>query len=237
MSVIVCSKDRSTGTPADFRLKLSQRMCGTYQLDHAAVSNTVYTIHAGHCEFAFSYAGTNYIAVLAFGFYDAGGITGALLAAMTAAVGGPLAMTIYYASVEGKLCISREAMVDLTILGGDPPPNSCMASLGFTRNKTSATPEIWADRLLDLAANSLCYHILLNDACSITNASTGSHSSLVLWNTQVNSMGLWEYTAEHFTQKIVLRTPVKELVVRIVDHNFQPLPVLGEWSIVLRHVC
>ena len=145
--------------------------------------------------------------------------------------------TIYYASVEGKLCISRETMVDLTILGGDPPPNSCMASLGFTRNKTSATPEIWADGLLDLAANSLCYHILINDACSITNASTGSHSSLVLWNTQVNSMGLWEYTAEHFTQRIVLRNPVKELVVRIVDHNFQPLPVLGEWSIVLRRVC
>ena len=47
----------------------------------------------------------------------------------------------------------------------------------------------------------------------------------------------WEYTQEHFTQTVTLREPTRQLHVRIVDSNFDPLPLRGEWSIVLRPTC
>ena len=170
------------------------------------------------------------------GFYDAGGITGELQQKMRAAAGDST-FSIAYDSKLGKLYIQFMQSATITMLGAEALPNSCMRALGFHRNKTSATDRLDADEILDLAGPSLCYHILINNTTSIVNASTGAHATLALYNTQVNSMGMWEYTQEHFTQTVQFREPTRELHIRIVDSNFAALPLKGNWSIVLRPTC
>ena len=235
-ALIIRSKDRYQGDASDFRLRLSDRMQGRYRLEHAALTNTVYTIHQGHNSVMFSHNVNVNTVQLDDGFYDAGGITGELQQKMRAAAGDST-FSIAYDSQLGKLYIQFMQSATITMLGAEALQNSCMRALGFHRNKTSATDRLDADEILDLAGQSLCYHILINNETSIVNASTGAHATLALWNTQVNSMQMWEYTQEHFKQTVEFREPTRELHIRIVDSNFDPLPLRGEWSSVLRPTC
>ena len=235
-ALIIRSQDRYSGDPSDFRLRLSDRMQGRYRLEHAALTNTVYTIHSGHCKVMFSHNGNVHTVQLADGFYDSGTIAGELQRVMQAAT-SDTNFSVAYDPQLGKLSILFMQSPTITMLGAESLPNSCMRALGFHRNKTTATDRLDADELLDLAAQSLCYHVLINNETSLINAVTGAHATLALHNTQVNSMGLWEYTQEHFTQAVQFREPTRELHIRIVDSNFDPLPLRGEWSIVLRPTC
>ena len=235
-ALIIRSQDRYQGDPSDFRLRLSDRMQGRYRLEHAALTNTVYTIHQGHNAVMFNHNGTVHTAQLADGFYNSGTIAGELQRCMQAAT-SDTTFSVLYDPRLGKLYVQFMQSPSITMLGAESLPNSCMRALGFHRNKTTATVRLDADEILDLAGPSLCYHILINNETSIVNAVSGAHATLALYNTQVNSMGMWEYTQEHFTQTVQFREPTRELHIRIVDSNFDPLPLKGEWSIVLRPTC
>jgi len=241
MALIVRSRDRYTGTPSDFRLKLSERMQGRYRLAHAALSNTVFTFHETHSKFRFSYEGVTYDATIPYGFYDGNSICEALKDAMCDQIGTSNAVTVTYEPRLGRLRVTKLLQAigqnnELVILGADASlAHSCMRSLGFVTNTWGdADGSVVADQIMDLSAPSIVYHVLINNTCSISSAHDGTHASFVFWNTETNSLGLWDYTQDHFTQSVLLREPTRELHIRIVDANFKPLPMQGEWSFVLQ---
>ena len=113
-----------------------------------------------------------------------------------------------------------------------------MAALGFTVNTdiSDEVPYLYADRILNLAGQTLAFHMLINNTSSMTNAVTGSHSSLVFWNSEVNSLNLFEYTSEHFTQTVYFREPTRNLHIQMLSADFKPLHLGSDWVIVLRKI-
>ena len=140
MALIVRSRDRYTGSPSDFRLKLSERMQGRYRLQHASLSNTVYTFHKTHSKFRFSYEGGTYDATIPYGFYDGNSICEALKDAMCDQIGTSNAVSVTYDPRLGKLRITKMLQSagpnnELVILGADASlTHSCMPALGFVTN-------------------------------------------------------------------------------------------------------
>ena len=160
---------------------------------------------------------------------------------MCSQIGTPDAVSVTYEPRLGRLRVTKQLQAigqnnELVILGADASlAHSCMRSLGFVTNTWGdADGSVVADRIMDLSANSICFHVLINNTCSISSAHDGTHATFVFWNTATNSMGLWDYDQTHWTQSALFREPTRELHIRIVDANFQPLPMQGEWSFVLQ---
>ena len=168
MALIIRSRDRYTGSPSDFRLKLSERIQGRFRLQHAALSNTVYTFHESHCNFRFSHEGITYDATIPYGFYDANTVCEGLKDAMCSQIGTPDAVSVTYDPRLGRLRVTKLLQAvgpnnQLVILGADESlAHSCMRSLGFVTNTWGDVDgSVVADQILDLSANSICYHVLI----------------------------------------------------------------------------
>ena len=118
----------------------------------------MYTIHQGHNAVMFSHNGSVHTVQLADGFFDSGTIAVELQRVMQAAT-GDTTFSVAYDPQLGKLFIEFLQSATITMLGAESLPDSCMRALGYHRNKTTATDRLIADELLDLAAQSLCYHV------------------------------------------------------------------------------
>ena len=115
-ALIIRSQDRNEGDPSDFRLRLSDRMQGRYRLEHAALTNTVYTIHSGHNAVMFSHHGNVHTCQLADGFFDSGTIAGELQRVMQAAT-SDTNFSVAYDPQLGKLSILFMQSPTITMLG------------------------------------------------------------------------------------------------------------------------
>ena len=58
----------------------------------------------------------------------------------------------------------------------------------------------------------------------------------MFWNSEVNSLNLFEYTSEHFTQTVFFREPTRNLHIRMLTADFKPLELGSDWVIVLRKI-
>ena len=239
----VRSKDRLASTSvssSDFRIQLNQPIQGAYYLSHVLIPNTSYPVRADNNTLALMPEGGGLnILTITPGFYTGESLCVAVELAIRGATGDPnFAVTV--SPVTARVTISRGNGNRFALLWAGLA-NSLAPVLGFDPAvSTDLAASHTGTELMDLTHSHLTFNVIVDApgvSYGITNT-RGHHASFMVSNEE-NSLDYisWDERTR-FPQKILFRSPVRELHVSLVDSEFRPVDLNGaEWHMLWRPTC
>ena len=236
MSIILNSKDRESGTPNEFVLKLRDPIQGRWSLQKVTMANVIPNINANAHRFRFVWGTTTHTVSLMYGMWTIEGICESLRAAMAIAVGHD-EFRVAFVPQTGRIVVTPQTSGTFFEARMDDLAQSCGEVLGFTENVGLVGGACTGDKPVNLARGSVALYVRLNNIAMITNGAGESahYASFVVWNVDTNSFGLFTQDAAHTMSQIIdVKERTRLIRVSLHDSEGQLVPLEADWTFVLR---